>query len=111
MKKLVFISSLFLLSCNNDKVTISTEEYNKLKGIKVVKPEYPKELKIFDNWNNPTMTIIESDGCEYITYYLGNNAGTITHKGNCRFCQKRLEETIRKIIQEELQKQKLQNEK
>jgi len=37
------------------------------------------------------------DSCEYVRYDRG-----ITHKGNCKFCAKREEERIRKIIIEEL---------
>ena len=93
---------MFLVSCGNDtsKVTISQEEYNQLKGIKPIVPEYPKEIKVYDNWNNPTLSIIKLDDCEYITYWLGTKDGFMTHRGNCKFCQQRLEVTIRKIIQE-----------
>ena len=108
MKKLIYLIGLTILisSCgNSDNVTIPKDEYNKLKGVPVpIKPEYPKPLKINDGFNNPICNIVESDGCEYISLWLGSNAGVFTHKGNCKFCQHRLEETIRKIIQEELSK-------
>jgi hypothetical protein len=99
MKKLIIVLSLFLVSCSEDKVTISTEEYNMLKTGKV--PEYPKKIIIHNTYPGD---IVKVDECEYIVYAFGGYHGTMTHKGNCRFCQKRSEETIRKIIQEELQK-------
>jgi hypothetical protein len=107
MKKVIFLLGLIILtSCgNSDNVTISKDQYNQLKGIpEQIKPEYPKIIKIHDNWNNPEIKIRLIDGCEYFTYYVSSNAGIMCHKGNCKFCQQRLEQTIRKIIQEELQK-------
>jgi len=108
MKNVIYLIGLTILmsSCGNtDNVTIPKDEYNKLKGIPIpIKPEYPKRLKINDGFNNPTCNIVESDSCEYISLWLGGNCGVLTHKGNCKFCQHRLEETIRKIIQEELSK-------
>jgi hypothetical protein len=47
MKKLLIVLSLFLVSCDENKVTISTEEYNMLKTGKV--PEYPKKNH---NWKS-----------------------------------------------------------
>jgi len=117
MKNVIYLIGLTILmsSCGNtDNVTIPKDEYNKLKGVPVpIKPEYPKRLKINDGFNNPICNIVESDSlcnivesdsCEYISLWLGTNGGVFTHKGNCKFCQHRLEETIRKIIREELQK-------
>jgi hypothetical protein len=95
MKKLLIVLSLFLVSCE-DKVTISTQEYNMLKTGKV--PEYPKKIIIGNTY--PTANIIKVDECEYIIYGFGGYQGIMTHKGNCRFCQKRSEEMIRKIIQD-----------
>lgn len=43
------------------------------------------------NANNPEVIIIDS--CEYIHWSYG-----LAHKGNCKFCQKRLENTIDSII-------------
>ena len=104
MKKLLILS-LFFISCkDNSKVTITQQEYDKLRGVKQVVPEYPKEIKVYDNWNNPTVPIIKVDNCEYIAYCVGTNGGFLAHKGNCKFCQQRLEETIRRIIQEEMKK-------
>jgi hypothetical protein len=68
-------------------VTISKQEYDKIN----------------DSWNNPTMKIIKVDDCEYMSFYPGTDRGFTTHKGNCKFCQQRLETTIRKILEEEKQ--------
>ena len=108
MKTYMCLIGLIILvsSCGNtDNVTIPKDEYNKLKGVPApIKPEYPKPLKIDDGFNNPICKIVESDSCEYISLWLGSDVGVFTHKGNCKFCQHRLEETIHKIIQEELSK-------
>jgi len=108
MKNLIYLIGLTILvaSCGNtDNVTIPKDEYNKLKGIPLpIKPEYPKRLKINDGWNELQAKVLISDSCEYIGYAIGTNYAFMTHKGNCKFCQHRLEETIRKIIREELQK-------
>ena len=105
MKKLLIVLSLFLVSCE-DKVTISTQEYNMLKG--GIVSEYPKKITIGNTYpdncirigNTYTANIIKVDECEYIIYGFGGYQGIMTHKGNCRFCQKRSEEMIRKIIQD-----------
>jgi hypothetical protein len=96
-------------SCgNSDNVTISKDEYNKLKGVPApIVPEYPKRIKIFDDWNNPVTKILLVDSCEYFAYGLESQYGFMCHKGNCKFCQKRLENTLRKIIQEELAKNEI----
>ena len=80
---------------------MSKDEYNKLKDITI--PEYPKPIMINGAYA-PHSKVVESDSCEYIGYAIGTTYGFMAHKGNCKFCQHRLEETIRKIIREELQK-------
>lgn len=94
------IISLFTnCNSNTDTVTIPKTEYIQLKGIpQPIRPEYPKPIKIYDDWNYPEINIILIDSCEYFVYYLTSNAGILCHKGNCKFCQQRLEQTIQKII-------------
>jgi predicted secreted protein len=100
MRKIIILS-LFLASCANDnEVTISNEEYDRLRGVKKVVPESPKKI------DNEEFSIIKVDECEYLAYNIGFNKGILTHKGNCKFCQKRIENIIREKIQEELKKQK-----
>jgi hypothetical protein len=99
------IISLFTnCNSNTDTVTIPKTEYNQLKGIPLpIKPEYPKIIKMRGDWNNLEIKIRLIDGCEYFTYHVSTNAGIMCHKGNCKFCQQRLEQTIRKIVQKERQ--------
>jgi len=94
------IISLFTnCNSNTDTVTIPKTEYNQLKGIpQPIRPEYPKSIKIYDGWNNPDVDILLIDSCEYFVYYLSTKGVFMCHKGNCRFCQKRLKQTIQKII-------------
>ena len=43
--------------------------------------------------------IAELDSCEYIIN--DSRAGkTLTHKGNCKYCEKRMEKKIRKLLDE-----------
>ena len=109
-KILLYILGVWILmlcaKCKSDTVTIPKAEYNQLKGITPTPPpEYPKLIHFNDGhgWERKSEIII-IDSCEYISFMLGSYYGELTHKGNCKFCQHRLEETIRKIIREELQK-------
>ena len=90
MKKLITILSvLFLFSCN-DNITISKEEYNKLKG-DAVKPEYPKPFKFKEpsfkaNWVR--WAIIEGeDNHEYLVNSGGKSFAFI-HYPECKKCKK-----------------------
>ena len=90
MKKLVLIVIPFLIfSCgNSDSILISREEYNKVKGI-----EEPKTFTVPDVTTGVFQTIV-IDSCEYLFLVDGggyNGGQTITHKGNCKFCEKRNE--------------------
>ena len=74
MRLIIFLSSmLFLSSCyQNDR-------------------RHYYELKEGD--------IAELDSCEYIIN--DSRAGrTITHKGNCKYCEKRMDKKIRKLLDE-----------
>jgi hypothetical protein len=43
--------------------------------------------------------VIELDGCEYIMYHSVYNTmdDRLEHKGNCRYCQERLKETLKSL--------------
>ena len=92
--------------CQSDTVTIPKNEYLQLKGITTpIVPEYPKKIEFTDgNDFERRGSIIIIDSCEYIERGLGGTTGVLSHKGNCKFCQHRLEKTISKIIREESQK-------
>lgn len=83
MKK---VSSLIVIlflcfSCGNSDVTLSREEYNKLKGEKVF-TAYVGDIK-----TNFKEVVVDS--CEYIYAWERTNSTVFTHKGNCKFCAKR----------------------
>jgi hypothetical protein len=109
MKKYMCLIGLIILvsSCGDTKtITIPKTEYDQLKGVPApIIPEYPKLINFNDGngWECKSSIII-IDSCEYISKGFGTDHGLLLHKGNCKFCQQRLEQTIRKIIQEELQK-------
>ena len=98
MKKLLIPLLFLLASCGDDTVSVPKAEYDQLKALapKPVKPEYPRSIQspklynsdIYDPW---VVTI--QDSCEYIyTYTIWSNGGPIyTHKGNCKFCEKRMD--------------------
>lgn len=49
-----------------------------------------------------TVNTFEHDGCEYVAFsFEGLNwyLSGVTHKGNCKYCQKRLQETIEQTIE------------
>ena len=88
MKKLTTILLLFtLLSCGDDTVTLSKDEYNRLKGIK---PKTKRTITFPDGSqaNDCDWEITESsDGHDY----LENNAGNgyiIMHYVECNKCKK-----------------------
>lgn len=85
MKNLILIFiSLFIFSCNNDQVSISKDEYNRLKNIKVVKPEYPKTVTIKTPAGNEGFEIyLGSDGHEY-----QNGRYSWNHYIECVKCKK-----------------------
>ena len=96
MKKIILVALLgiFLSSCDNDKVTISKEEYDNLQKIDISKPEYPKKIKFYDgDGHERKASIIIIDSCEYIERGLSFNNGVLLHKGNCCFCRRRSEES------------------
>ena len=83
-----------LVSCNNDNsITISKDEYNKLIG-DTLKPEYPKSFKIHYGFNsggssNSTFHIIlGSDNHEYIENDL-HNGYIFAHSPECKLCKAR----------------------
>lgn len=92
MRKLVFLFSSFLVfSCgNSETLTISKEEYNKLKGVK--QSEYPKYFKLNDSGlsiTNSDGIVLGSDGHEYLVISWGRNTMDVEHYVDCKFCAKR----------------------
>lgn len=85
---LILIITIFILcSCveNNAQTRRSNQECN----------------KVTSNFGK-TYNIVEIDSCEYLvnhsnTYY-GHDVISITHKGNCKYCQKRSREMIKNIL-------------
>jgi hypothetical protein len=107
MKKIFYIisSTIILFGCgNSDTANVYKDE----KSL----PEYPKRILIAGDQVFPTQILLIDDcqyissqillidDCEYISYEIGSNAGFLTHKGNCKFCQLRLEKTIKSILHE-----------
>ncbi len=85
MKKIFILLafSTIFLSCDSKNVEIRSTEY-KINGSVI-------ELYVIDS-------------CEYIGGVHDNNTDKLTHKGNCRFCQKRQEEMFIRVLNEYLKK-------
>lgn len=82
MKKIIlFICLLVFTSCATDTVTLSKDEYNRLKGIK--KPEYPKPYKIYGSEPNEWEILLGEDGHEYLAND-GYNSFVLIHFPNCK---------------------------
>jgi hypothetical protein len=83
MKKLiVLIAILFLTSCG---LTQKEKEEKSNQNAQQYKMELP------DQRNDKGYKIIVLDSCEYIYAWFGegNGGGSLTHKGNCKFCKQR----------------------
>ena len=78
MKKLLFLCLLLLTACADQNPDGSL----KLRKASGTMLGYPFEFVM--------------DSCEYVMYDSG-----IAHKGSCKFCVKREEERIRRILREE----------
>lgn len=121
MKNLIyFILSVFIISCNGDKVTEtklklaeqqiqefeSSQEYRKFKEKKINSVKYEGEINISD----PASYLINKytmDECEYLGFVPPPNSTNqrffgsyLTHKGNCKFCHARDSIMIRAIVKE-----------
>lgn len=92
MKNFIFsiLVALLVSSCN-ESVTISKEEYNKLKG-DTFKPEYPKTVNII---NAPKFADTEfvvylgSDGHEYQKHKESHVLDQWSHYADCKKCNLR----------------------
>ena len=93
MKKILTILillSLLASSCR-DNVTISKEEYQKLKG-DTLRSEYPKPFKLQDGglgYDNPSGIVLGSDKHEYLVIWYNSNACNVEHYIDCKLCEGR----------------------
>jgi hypothetical protein len=78
--------SLLVSSCE-DKVTISKDEYDKLKG-DTLKSEYPKPFKLHTeglDYGNSGI-VLGSDKHEYLVVGYGNYGCNVEHYIDCKLC-------------------------
>jgi hypothetical protein len=85
MKKLLIIACLLtFVSCETETVTLTKDEYNKLKGVK--KSEYPKPYRIYGDRHDFNWVIrLGEDGHEYLENNSGN-AYVLIHFPSCKKC-------------------------
>lgn len=68
MKKYLIVLAVLLAGCESRNVTTSTT------------------TTVINGRNIEIYTI---DSCEYIGRVVGSSTDVLTHKGNCKFCEKR----------------------
>lgn len=88
MKNIIIIlGSLFLYSCNNDRVVLSQEEYRELKNEPI--PEYPKHFELYYGGLEyyETGIILGSDNHEYLVTNADSKYETVSHYVDCKLCK------------------------
>ena len=89
--------SLLVSSCR-DNVTITKEEYQKLKG-DTLRSEYPKPFKLQDEglgYDRPSGIVLGSDNHEYLVIWYNSNACNVEHYIDCKLCRGR--ESVSSLI-------------
>jgi hypothetical protein len=94
--KYIFLSliAISLLSCNDNdnRIVISKEEYDRLKG--VPQSEYPKTFHFMKGSRAETLSytwqiILGQDDHEYIENDAGYDSYLIIHSPECKLCRNR----------------------
>ena len=93
MKKILLTLILLftLVACETatEQVTISKEEYQKLKGDT---SEYPKPFKLYTeglSYENSDGIVLGSDKHEYLVWNYGSNSCNVEHYIDCKLCKER----------------------
>lgn len=83
--KYILILTLFFCSCNNDSITITREEYNKLTKDTALQGK----IQPFQyGWNVP-YKVITIENHEYLYLETAGNGGiAIEHYPDCKHCKK-----------------------
>jgi hypothetical protein len=95
MKKILSVLILLftLVACETatEQVTISKDEYEKLKGDT---SEYPKPFKLhtegLSSYDNSDGIVLGSDNHEYLIWNYGSHACNVEHYIDCKLCKERL---------------------
>jgi len=75
-----FILLVFLCGCANTETKVVSED------TRTVATDSTLQLK--GHIGGHMIREFEYDGCQYIAFGTGNSF-TVTHKGNCKYCQQR----------------------
>ena len=85
--------SLLVASCEKasdsgfgDQVTISKDEYQKLKGYT---SEYPKPFKLYTEGLSYDGIVLGSDNHEYLVWNYGYSSCNVQHYIDCKLCKER----------------------
>jgi hypothetical protein len=93
MKKILSVLILLftLVACETatEQVTISKDEYDKLKG-DTLKSEYPKPFKLYteglSSFGNSHGIVLGSDNHEYLVWNFGSHGCNVEHYIDCKLC-------------------------
>jgi hypothetical protein len=96
MKKILSVLILLftLVACETatEQVTISKDEYDKLKG-DTLKSEYPKPFKLYteglSSFGNSHGIVLGSDNHEYLVWNFGSHGCNVEHYIDCKLCEQR----------------------
>ena len=89
---LILLFTLVACETTTDQVTISKEEYQKLKG-DTLQSEYPKPFKLYteglEYGRNRDGIVLGSDKHEYLVTDYGANSCNVEHYIDCKLCKER----------------------
>lgn len=95
------IITISMISCidDNDRVTITKDEYNRLKDDTQLRTIYPKPFKLFDDDLNrgDNGIVLGSDNHEYLIINHYSTSICVLHYIDCELCKNK-----EKLLQESL---------
>ena len=91
---LILLFTLVACETTTDQVTISKDEYQKLKG-DTLQSEYPKPFKLYteglSSYSNDDGIVLGSDKHEYLVWNYSSHSCNVEHYIDCKLCKERSE--------------------
>lgn len=89
---LILLFTLVACETTTDQVTISKDEYQKLKG-DTLGSEYPKPFKLYteglSSYSNDDGIVLGSDKHEYLVWNHSSHSCNVEHYIDCKLCKER----------------------
>lgn len=89
---LILLFTLVACETTTDQVTISKDEYQKLKG-DTLQSEYPKPFKLYteglSSYSNDDGIVLGSDKHEYLVWNYSSHSCNVEHYIDCKLCKER----------------------